>query len=1250
LFVDSVSDSVGVGNSAPNSSLHVVGNATFDDVYLSMSDRVLEEVGSVRDTESSQGGSATALHGPRSIFVVGDYLYAGSYSDEGLSVVDVSDPSSPVEVGYVTDTEQGGSATTLDDVRGVYVQGDYAYVTSELDDGLSVVDVSDPSSPVEVGAVRDTESPQGGTATTLDGAYGVFVRGIYAYVASYTDDGLSIVDVSDPSSPYEIGSINDSAGGGSGTVLNGACSVYVVGDYAYVASYTDDSLSIIDVSDPSSPVEVGSVNDSSWGGGSASALNGAYGVFVQGSHAYVASMDANGLSVIDVSDPSSPVEVGAVTDSEYGGSASTLEWPIDVFVAGDYAYVSSYGDEGLSVVDVSDPSSPVEVGYVTDTEQGGSASTMDSAWDVFVVGGYAYVASYLDSGISVVSLGGLFSPSAEVGSLKVGGLVVEDSVSVVGGLHSGGLSVGVGGVFVQDELSVQNDTVVLGGFNASKVYVSDLCLAGVCQSSWLGSVMLSFSLGGDSGVVQVVNDSDLLNVSGGDSVVTVVSSTDTVTIDIADDSIDGSELSDTIVLDAPLSVTSSNVSFDSGSLFVDSVSDSVGVGNSAPNSSLHVVGDATFDDVYLSMSDRVLEEVGHINDTSIGGTANLLEGAFDVVLLGDYAYVTSDRDDGLSVVDVSDPSSPFEVGSVNDTERGGTATTLMNARGLAVAGDYAYVASYTNHGLSIVDISNPSSPVEVGAVRDTQSSQGGTATTLYFPWDVFVVGDYAYVAANDGLSVVDVSDPSSPFEVGFVNDTESGGTATTLDGVRDVFVVGDYAYLTSYDDDGLSVVDVSDPSSPFEVGSVNDTGQGGTATTLNSAWSVFVQGGYAYVAANGEDGLSIIDVSDPTAPVEVGVITDDSQGGSATTLDWVTDVFVAGDYAYVGCHQDAGLSVIDVSDPYNPVEVGVITDDVTGGTATTLEGPYGIFVQGNYAYVAGNAWVVDSYDGGLSIISLGGLSSPAAEVGSLQVGSLAVEGGLSAAGSVKVVSGLSVGSGINSKGKISVYDNLNSEYVVDIQNDGNNANRYGIQIQGGADDGTGTTYYLNFLDGNETVIGYCQNNGGTFSCADSSDKKTKRNIQQSSMNALDKIKEVSVKTYGRKQHPVDGPEITGFIAQELQEVFPEAVSIGPDGMLGISRELLVPVLWEGLQEQQEQLDWLLSSGKVASGSSGDLTILQQELSLLRAELEGLRIGSLVEEPVSGRTILLGEGRSLSLVGSGVDGIVRDGGDVVITIQ
>jgi len=169
------------------------------------------------------------------------------------------------------------------------------------------------------------------TSTDLDSARSVFVVGDYAYVASVTADSLTVIDVSDPSSI----SITDSI---TSTDLDRARSVFVLGDYAYVASYTADSLTVIDISDPTSISITDSITSTD--------LNTARSVFVLGDYAYVASLTADSLTVIDISDTSSISITDSITSTDLDSAHS-------VFVVGDYAYVASLIADSLTVIDAS---------------------------------------------------------------------------------------------------------------------------------------------------------------------------------------------------------------------------------------------------------------------------------------------------------------------------------------------------------------------------------------------------------------------------------------------------------------------------------------------------------------------------------------------------------------------------------------------------------------------------------------------------------------------------------------------------------------------------------------------------------------------------------------------------------------------------------------------------------------------------------------------------------------------------------
>lgn len=255
------------------------------------------------------------------------------------------------------------------------------------------------------------------------------------------------------------------------------------------------------------------------------------------------------------------------------------------------------------------------------------------------------------------------------------------------------------------------------------------------------------------------------------------------------------------------------------------------------------------------------------------GTGNL-----DVVASGNYAYLA--KDDGLSIVDIGDPTSPTLAWS-------GT-FAAGDAEALAIQGNLVYVAA-EGGGLQIVDVTDPLNPDVKSPFPLSDEAQ-----------DVAVMGGHAYVADRFGAGfvVVDVTDPDAPLRVGDV--LAPGGQEA-----RGVAVQGAWAYC-AWSDTGLLAINISDPSAPTIVGQLvlHDVG----SASPSRAKKVAVSGSYAYVMA---DELHIVDISDPTnltleTTYEIDI--------------WDDDVSLSGDFAMV-VGSTAGILVLNVSDPSDPWEV-----------------------------------------------------------------------------------------------------------------------------------------------------------------------------------------------------------------------------------------------------------------------------------------------------------------------------------------
>lgn len=352
------------------------------------------------------------------------------------------------------------------------------------------------------------------------------------------------------------------------------------------------------------------------------------------------------------------------------------------------------------------------------------------------------------------------------------------------------------------------------------------------------------------------------------------------------------------------------------------------------------------------------------------GSYPTLDPPADIFPVSNLVYMVNRRSSGygVDVLDVSKPSFPFLLGRYDTPESNDDFSMRVRVRD-----GYAFITLPLESGespgvLEIVDVSNPASPVRVArhALRGSPSG-------------LDVQGNYVFVAqmadwsrSNDfgGLEIIDVSNKAIPVKVGAYDITE------TLGGATDVQVVGNYAYLVAWD---LEAVDVSTPTNPVRAGGYPAP-----------CWTrIHVAGGYAYLSrSHCEPGYKILDVSNPAAPTFAANINIDVRG---------YDIHVVGDHAYL-TDGDAGLRILDVSNPYQPLpgnsheplSVGevYVTDgyayaDTENGLAIldlsnpiqprragNYPGGWMSQVVGNRGYVISDGWSGDRYTNAFDIVDM----------------------------------------------------------------------------------------------------------------------------------------------------------------------------------------------------------------------------------------------------------------------------------------
>lgn len=266
-----------------------------------------------------------------------------------------------------------------------------------------------------------------------------------------------------------------------------------------------------------------------------------------------------------------------------------------------------------------------------------------------------------------------------------------------------------------------------------------------------------------------------------------------------------------------------------------------------------------------------------------------------IAVSGTTAFVT----DGTRIVAISfaDPSNLAILGSYSLNNDAVLKAALGNppngvkANGIAIAGNYAYVAS-SDKGFVVVDISNPAAMTRV-----THLTTGSVGAR-----DVVISGTKVYVTSQEnkicvpgpcvppnhrGVMVFDVTNPLVP-----VKGTNIDVAASTPNSVA---VSGNYLYLTS----GTSQIFTVNLTTGAVVGTPIDTN--------GFAYGVAVAGSKLYVSSNSQDAhLQVYSLANPAAPVR---LTDENVAATGGGYG----VAVSGTHAYVA--SIGRISVIDLRCP-----------------------------------------------------------------------------------------------------------------------------------------------------------------------------------------------------------------------------------------------------------------------------------------------------------------------------------------------
>ena len=477
----------------------------------------------------------------------------------------------------------------------------------------------------------------------------------------------------------------------------------------------------------------------------------------------------------------------------------------------------------------------------------------------------------------------------------------------------------------------------------------------------------------------------------------------------------------------------------------------------------------------------------------------------------------------------------------------------MRSRSIAVQGKYVYTEHLNANTFNIFDVSNPSSPIQVGSLSVGSQPNG-----------LVVKDNYVYLAVASTLDVIDVSNPASPRLV------------TTV------------------------------------------SGAGGA-----DADSIDVQDHFLYIVAGGN--LNIYDISNPTNPTQVGHVT--------ASID---KMFIQGRYLYSVPFSTSGIvQVFDIASSTNPTLVGNITVPSQYTSA--------VFVRGRYMYLIGNG------DTTLYILDLGGTYLQQLEKGGILTGTLTTRQGITAGGNVDIRGGLSLSKSLSAFDSSAIFASSSQSALKATQFfSGDLLNLYSSSTKSVVVSSLGLvglsttspwrtlsvsgTLGLSSTLSSATTGNYLCINTSTYevtsgtTCSASSER-FKDNIKPLTygLSTILKLSPVSF-TYKKDINPNDQSTKLGFIAEQVDPLIPELVAHDKDNKPeSVDYAKLAPVLTKAIQELNTKVDLLsLSTGtQPLSPSSFFLSLVINPLKELgiRVEEGVVRAQEFVAETITARKVV-----------------------------
>ena len=271
-------------------------------------------------------------------------------------------------------------------------------------------------------------------------------------------------------------------------------------------------------------------------------------------------------------------------------------------------------------------------------------------------------------------------------------------------------------------------------------------------------------------------------------------------------------------------------------------------------------------------------------------------------------YALLGIEDGLSIIDISDPANAFEVAFFS--------TTKTTWKDIKTYQHYAYVViDGVEFGMQIIDLSDL--PNSASLVQTYTDNGFGSSHNISIDTDNGIL----YAERNSvATRVISLADPENPVEL----------LAISHPGHHDIVVQDNILYVSEGSGNSFSLYDVSDPQNPSLLQRFNPPSSG-----------------YAHNSWPTEDGKYLFTAEEVPAELTVKVWDIQDLNNISLIDEYIAsptgrphNVHIKGDYAYISHYWD-GLRILDIRNPANVEEIGFY--DTFPDAGSGFAGNWGVY-------------------------------------------------------------------------------------------------------------------------------------------------------------------------------------------------------------------------------------------------------------------------------------------------------------------